>query len=173
MVGPYVSSVCRNCINLSQLSITSNSCYQPASGDGTAKIIFTVIKSKHNIQNKSFDLDANQQLFPLWLQQTVLFITQAILCNLPTAAGNTWLNQESNDAQNVPLCGNTQSLERKAEYARSGEMEPYTDICAVMSWHEQPWHKQKIFYYIFMKILSASQLNSQRSRFKSLTLMPG
>lgn len=146
MVVPCVSSVYRNFINPSQLlyiiyisdrtAITFNSC-------GTAKKIFNVIKYKHNIQNKSFDLDTNQQLLPLCLQQTVLFITRAILCNLPTAAGNTWLNQESNDAQNVPLCGNTQSLERKAEYARSGEMEPRTDICAVMRWHEQAWHKQK------------------------------
>lgn len=44
----------------------------------------------------------------------VLFLTQALNHNLVTAARNTWLNQESNDAQNVPLCGNTQSLEQKA-----------------------------------------------------------
>lgn len=68
----------------------------------------------HNNQSKSFDFAINQQLFLLWLLQIVLFITGALLRNLPTAAGNTWLNQESNDAQNVPLCGNTQSLEQKA-----------------------------------------------------------
>lgn len=116
-----VSSVYRNCIDhhsyiiyITDTTAINNFAYHPASAGGIAKRLFTVISFAHNNQSKSFNFKINQQLFPLWLLQIVLFITGAPLRNLPTAAGNTWLNQKSNDAQNVPLCGNTQSLEQKA-----------------------------------------------------------
>lgn len=50
----------------------------------------------------------------------------------------------------------SQSEHWKVEYARSGGMEPHTDIYAIMSWHECAWHKQQK-QYLGEAYLSASQ----------------